>query len=353
MSTIALAVTNANAAARKGFLTLYRVFALVLLYGILVAILAYVGTMVYFLTSTSFICPVLISPSNTQILSLTETIVSSKGAIDSFVMDRDRQQATVNELSQQKLALEKLDHELEQAISEARSSDLVSGEALTSLGQQKNQDIAKTEPLVQDAGRVEREINADLQAGLISKSDAAVQRATLNQFSNDLTDNKINAVLIQDTTRQKLQTDLTTVDALAQRAQIDAQIATFAVQITTGLEEIRSDSAQIDRLNAAIKVAQGTAYFRASASPNQLAFAFVPFSNEKNVTVGTPIYDCYVGILACYRVGYVERIFPDEERQTNPILHSDMRGYLVQLSLTRSKAAKSMVLYVGHKPLGL
>lgn len=344
---------NAHAAARKGFLTLYRLAALVLLYGILIAIVAYVGTMIYFVTATNFICPVLISPSNTQILSLTETLVSSKGAIDSFIMDRDRQRVTVNELSQQKIALERLDRELGLAISQARSSDLVSGTALDTLGQEKARDISHTEPLVRDAARVGLEIEADLRAGLISKADAQVQRATLNQFTNTLTDDKIAAVLLHDTTRQKLQTDLATVDAIAQRAQIDAQIAAFAVQIVTGEEEIKSDNAQIERLNAAIKTAQGTAYFRASVSPNQLAFAFVPFSNEKNVAVGTPVYDCYVGILACYSVGSIERIFPDEERQTNPVLHSDMRGYLVQLSLNRSKAAKSMILFVGHKPLGL
>ena len=341
-----------HAFARKTFLTLYRWSALVLLYGILIAIIAYVSTMLFYLCSTAWVAPVLISPSNTQILTLTETLVSSNGAIDAFVLDRDRQQVTVNELAQQKNALERLDHELGLAISQARSSDFVSGTALNNLGQEKQHDIAVTEPLTREAAKVGLEIEADLRAGLISKADAQVQRATLNQFTNTLTDDKIAAVLLHDTTRQKLQTDLATVDAIAQRAQIDAQIASFAVQIVTGREQMKSDDAQITRLRAAMTIAEATPYYRASVSPNMLAFAFTPYANEQSVAVGTPLYDCYVGLIGCYRVGTVERVFSDEEHQQNPLLHNDVRGFLVQLSLYHSKAAKSTVLFT-RKPFGI
>lgn len=338
--------------ASKFMLQLYRWTALFVLYGVLFGIVSYVGVMVFYLCSTSWVAPVLISPSNTQILALTETLVTSQQAIDSFTIDRDKQLVTITEMSQQKTALDRLDQELDRAIIDARNGDRISGKTLDALSVQKQSDLAKTEPLVTDANRIEAEIDADLKAGLISKSDAAVQRATLNQFSNTLTDDKVAAVLLNDTVRAKTNTDIPTANALAQRAELRAQIATFAVQITTGQEAAKADNVEIARLQAAMKVAEATPYYRASISPNTLAFAFVPYDNEGSVSVGQPLYDCYVGLVGCYQVGTVERIFPDEEKQQNPIFRTDMRGYLVQITLKKRNAAKSKVLFT-HKPFGI
>src|ERR1039458_2825007 len=99
----------------KIMLQLYRWTALLVLYGILLAIVSYVGVIVFYLCSDSWVAPVLISPSNTQILALTETLVTSQQTIDSFTIDGAKQITTTQEMVQQKSALEKLDGDLNQA----------------------------------------------------------------------------------------------------------------------------------------------------------------------------------------------------------------------------------------------
>lgn len=342
-------INNLRLRLSKTVLTLYRWSALALLYGILGAVLYYLVFMGFYLTANCWIAPTLISPSDTQILQLTQTLVTSEQTIGSLQTDIDRQNVTTAEMLVQKSHLNALASELESAVVLERKNDAVNGHALQTLNIQKSVDNDKMKTLAAQTQETSSQIAADLQAGLITKGDAAIQRAQLQTFMTGYTDSRISEVELRDEVRQKLTVDGPLTQILAQKAQLDTQIATLEVGIVTGQEQIRTDRQQISQLQNAMKIARQTPYYRASVSPNMLAFAFVPYDNEAGVIVGAPIYACYLQFVACRKVGTVERIFTDEEHAIHPVFKTQMRGFLIQLALTHKTEARATVLFT-RKP---
>ena len=125
------------------------------------------------------------------------------------------------------------------------------------------------------------------------------------------------------------------------------------MELKLAQKEIDSDSAQVEQINQATSAASDTPYFRSTLGNSTINLAFVPYDNQKSVSVGAPVYDCYLNFVACRYVGSVKYIFPNEEKLENPIFKTDMRGFLVQLDLTNQNVAQSKTLFVGNKPLGI
>jgi hypothetical protein len=82
-----------------------------------------------------------------------------------------------------------------------------------------------------------------------------------------------------------------------------------------------------------------------------LYFAFVPYDNQANALAGAPIYDCYLNMVACRKVGTVKQIFTGEEQATHPIFKTQIRGFLIQMNLDHAESAKSKTVFLGGKPV--
>ena len=82
-----------------------------------------------------------------------------------------------------------------------------------------------------------------------------------------------------------------------------------------------------------------------------LYFAFVPYANQSSAAMGKPIYDCYLNMLLCRKVGTVKQIFVGEENATHPIFKTAIRGFLIQMDLDHPDSAKSQTVFLGRKPL--
>ena len=80
-------------------------------------------------------------------------------------------------------------------------------------------------------------------------------------------------------------------------------------------------------------------------------FAFVPYDNQSNVSIGTAVYDCFLNMVVCRKVGAVKQIFAGEEHATHPIFRTDIRGFLIQMQLDHSESAKSKTVFLNRKPL--
>jgi hypothetical protein len=77
--------------------------------------------------------------------------------------------------------------------------------------------------------------------------------------------------------------------------------------------------------------------------------AFVPYDNQSNVCAGTPVYDCYLNMVLCRKVGTVKQMFAGEEHATHPIFKTDIRGFLIQMQLDHSESAKSKTVFLNRK----
>jgi len=337
----------------KAALLLYRMFAIVALYGILVGVLGYTMLLGVYALSTSWVAPVNLAPSDPRSLDAAERLITTQNSLEALSLELKRQQALVGEMRQHRDALRALRPELDAAIARERIHNHHAGKELVELNRQKRNDIAQTSEVVRQVSEVEGGIERDLDANLITKGEAAIQRAQLNQIRSSATDGQISEVLLRDSVLQKNTTGTQVLDILDKRAELQSQVAGLDVNIAIGEHQIAMLSEQVSRLSKAIAMAAETPYFLAVSGEKTMHFAFVPYENRASALVGSPVYDCTLNFLLCRRAGTVKRVFESEEKTQNPIFHTDMRGFLVQLELGDEESAKSKTLFLNHGPLFL
>lgn len=332
----------------KFILLAYRWAGMVVLYGVLFLIAGYTVVIGFYAANSSWVAPFIVNPTNDKILDLTAKLVGSQQTLNTLVVDRDRLNGSLGDMRQTKTILDTLDKDFRTAIALQKEGNTADAPDLSVLNERKRQDNTQTEQLLKETTEVEAKINKDLSAGLITKGDAAVALTQLRQSRNAYTDGQIGEVLLRDNVRSKAPTYTSTVDALAKEAELKSNIAQLAIGISSGQEQLATDISQIKGLSEAVAMAQNSPYFLATKS--NVKFAFVPYDNQDGVAVNADVYGCWLSMVICHKVGVVKGIFHDEEKAAHPIFKTDMRGFLIQLDLTDSEAAKNKTLFIGHKP---
>jgi hypothetical protein len=335
----------------KSYVNVYRVTAMMALYGMFVAIAGYAALMGFYSLNKSWVAPLLISPSNDKILSLTAQMVASQQTLDSLNLSTKSLQEARAEMVQRRGVLQNLNQQLETAAAQQKSDNISSGQELSRLALQKHADLRSTQAMLSDIDQSESEVERNLTAGLITRSEALAQKTTLAQFRNAYTDAQVSEIMLKDSARQKMSTDLSVVDTMSKAVELRSELAQLDLNIKTGDDQIANNTVQIENIQKAIRTTQGNPYFVAAQSTTPVEMAFMPFDNQNAVSVDAPVYDCTLSFVWCRRVGSVSRIFSEEERATNPIFKTDIRGTFIQLDLTEHEAVKSKTLFVGRKPL--
>lgn len=335
----------------KSFVAIYSVVGAIALYGMIIGICSYAIVMGFYAVNTSWVAPVLVSPSADKILALTEQLVSSQSALDALYIDKVKTSKTLVELIQERLHLIELGAKLDTATQASRSSDAKNGLALVELSKTKRSDLVTSIEAFSAADQVRVSILKDLRTGLISKGDAAIQISQIVQSGGAITDSRIQEVLLNDAIKQKLTQDEAKVGIQTQRELLRAQLAQTDIALSVGTAQLQSDLAQISQVTRAMDVARDTPYYRVSQATSNLTFAFVPYDNDSNAKVGAPVYSCYLSMIACHKVGVITQVFHDEEHATNPFLKTEVRGFLIEASLINQKYAKSKTMFIGGKPL--
>jgi hypothetical protein len=335
----------------RSVLTLYRIFAIVVLYAVLAGILSYAFIMGFYAVNTTWAAPVILSASDEKSLNFLEKFVTSRQTIEDLKVDVTRQQSELAEMTKHRGSLLALDPELERAIQRERGHDKQTGPQLTALEAQKQADNARTQHILTELQQIEAQINKDLAAGLITKGDAATQLAALNQAQDAYTDSRISEVLLTDSILDKTTTGTKSLDVLEKQAELRSEIAQIDVAINIADKQLEEDNRQVERLRDAIATAKQSPYYLNANGNKRLYFGFVPYDNQSNATVGTPIYDCYLDMILCRKVGAVKQIFLGEEQITHPIFKTQVRGLTIQMDLSHPNSAKSKTVFLGHKPL--
>lgn len=336
---------------RNAVLYLYRMFALVMLYAVLTGVLCFIGVMGLYAVNTSWIAPVVLSPSDDKSLSLTEWLLNTQSSIENLALDVKRQDENVAEMKSHRDSLLALEPEFAVAFKREAKHNVLTGKQLAKLEDQKRGDNVRTRALLDEIDEFERTTSKELDAGLITKKDAAAQLAAINQVHNGYTDNEIGAVLLKDNILQKSTTDTKALDVLDKMASLKSQIAQLDIEIAGAEKQARTESANIERLKAAVLSMTQTPYYIVKAEGKTATFAFVPYGNKSGVAIGDSVYDCYLQVVVCRTVGTVKKVFSGEEHTTHPMFRTDVRGFLVQLDLENQESAKSKTLFVNHKPL--
>jgi hypothetical protein len=335
----------------NSYVNVYRLTAMLALYGMFAAITGYAALMGFYSVNKSWVAPLLISPSNDKILSLTAQMVASQQTLDSLNLSTKSLREARAEMAQRRGVLQNLNQQLETAAAQQKSANISSGQELSRLALQKHADLRSTQAMLSEIDQNESEVERNLKAGLITRSEALAQKTTLAQFRNAYTDAQVSEVVLKDSARQKMSTDLSVVDTMSKAVELRSELAQLDLNIKTGDDQIANNTVQVANIQKAIRRTQDNPYFVAAQSTTPVEMAFMPFDNQNAVSVDAPVYDCALSFVWCRKVGSVSRIFSEEERATNPIFKTDIRGTFIQLDLADHEAVKSKTLFVGRKPL--
>ena len=336
---------------RKAVVFLYRVCAILLLYTVLAGVLSYICVMGLYAVNTSWIAPVLLSPTDDKSLNLTEWLLTTQNNIETLTLDVKRQSDTVAEMKTHRATLVALEPDLEAAIKRESKHNVIAGRELAHLEQQKQADNVRMGTVLSQLTELESSTHKELAAGLITKKDAVAQVVAVNQVKNVYTDDQISTVLLKDNILQKSTIDTHALDVLDKKAALQSQIAQLDIAIAMAEKQIQTETVQIERLNTAMAAMTQTPYYLVKSQGKPASFAFVPYDNQGAIKVGAKVYDCYLQVLGCHAVGSVQKVFATEEHAAHPMFRTDMRGFLVQLDLEHQESAKSKTLFVNSKPL--
>jgi hypothetical protein len=331
-------------------LATYRIFAIAALYAVLIGVLAYAFVMGFYALNSSWAAPLILSATDEKSLDFREKLITSQQAIEDLKVDAAKMEAGLKEMRSHRDALSALEPEIQKAIALERAHDRADGPPLAALDRQKNADNAQARQVLAQLDGMQANIQNDLAAGLITKADAASQLAALNQTATSYTDSRIAELLLTDTVVDKT-TLGSTLDALEKQAELRSEAAQLDVSIQVAEKELAEDNLQITRLHDAIVTAKLSPYFLSASGQTQLYFAFVPYDNRASATNGSPVYDCYLNMIFCRKVGTVVARFPGEEQAIHPIFKTQIRGFLIQMNLQHNASAKSRTVFLGRKPL--
>jgi len=342
---------RAHAAHYKLVLTLYRVFAIAMLYLVLAGILAYAWVMGFYAVNSSWAAPVILSASDEKALAFREQLVTSQQTIEDLKVDTQKLQSGVDEMKKHRGALLALEKPLQEAIAREQTHNQTTGSRLATLDNEKKNDNAKTKAVLEQLKEMEATINKDLAAGLLTKTDAATQLSAVNQARSAYTDSKIAEVLLTDSVLQKTTVDTTSLDVLEKQAELRSEAAQLDVAINVAEKQMTEEARQIARLHEAITTAKQSPYYLNAAGGQMLYFAFVPYDDRASALVGSPVYDCYLNMVVCHEVGKVKQKFTGEQEAIHPIFKTQLRGFLIQMELEHTGSAKSRTVFLGRKPL--
>jgi len=335
----------------KVVISLYRVFAITVLYLVLGGILAYAFVMGFYAVSNSWAAPLILSAVDEKSLDFRQKLVTSQQTIEDLKVDSQKLESGIAEMKKHRSALLALEPQLQVAIGRERTHNRAIGPQLAALDTQKQADNVKTQAVLKQLKEIESNINKDLASGLITKGDAATQLSALNQAENAYTDSKIAEVLLTDSVLQKNTMGTDSLDVLEKQAELRSEAAQLDVAINVADKQLQEESRQIDRLRDAIRTAKQSPYYLNAAGGKTLYFAFVPYDNQASAVAGRPVYDCYLNMFACRKVGTVNQIFAGEETAVHPIFKTNIRGFLMQMNLDHPESAKSKTVFLGRKPL--
>src|ERR1700722_14235589 len=117
--------------------TVYRIFAIVTLYLVLLGVLAYGFVMGFYALNTSWAAPVILSPADDKSLDFTEKLVTTRQTLEDLNVDKNKLEGGVAEMNKHRAALEALEPELQTAIAREKEHNVATGPQLLELNKQK------------------------------------------------------------------------------------------------------------------------------------------------------------------------------------------------------------------------
>jgi hypothetical protein len=339
----------------KLLVSAYRLLGFAILTIIVVVLIGYIATSAFFFMSSSWIQPMVVSPTDEKVLALEAKVAEHASARDEVAAELahiDRyigvQQAFQTQfaaaikadLGSRKAALARL-RELSREYAGARDQ------------------IRRSNKAYADVSR--KQLAQEYAAGLIDRGELMSGKHQLAQLTSSSlslaerqADFETRAAALEAESRglDAILSDRGVSDALSYDVlRIKQEYEMSRLETAKAIERRRALAASLERKDAVLASLRQSPYLRASDATRNVAF--VPYGNLGDVEPGAPVYGCALGMVFCGRVGKVVEVLPGEVVFKHPHREKTLRGRMVELALDDDEdaAAEDDVLFVGGRPL--
>lgn len=331
----------------------YRVLGFAILTTIVFALVGYLATAGFYMVSTSWVVPTIMSPSDDKVVALKSELAAQQN-------ERERIARELTDAEHAMTAEQSFQAKFAAAIAsdrDGRLSALHRTRALAGAAAQTRAEIrATSEAFARDASDRMAE---QYGAGMIDRHDMLDGKHQLAQISStNLSLAERQAAF--ETESSELARQAKALDALlsdgnaplsydALKIKRDYDASQLALSKAIAVRDtLRASLTRQDELLATLR---SSAYLRAATAGATVAL--VPYTNLENATPGAPLYACKLAMVWCHQVGRVVKVVQGEVQVRHPHKDAVVRGQMIELELTDADAAHDNVLFAGGKPLGL
>lgn len=318
-----------------------------------VATVGYVGREGYRAATDAFVAPIILSPDN-------DLVLANKLKASELQVERAKTAAQIEALDMDVKSAGRATARLKE-LHEATSASLAWTEGLTarqaSAGASElrilNQQKSALVDLLGKQERLTQQMQANLEAGLVSKVDLAREEQAAGRWK----------VALIETERSANQTSAMMAQVgLAKRAlghagpsmpeQIarDEQLVRIELEMMKLESESRSKVAEKKVLEEKMSIIRDLdkqlkqrPVFR--ALEHAMDVAFVPYTQIDGLSEGADVYDCIWGVFHCRQVGKVTELVPGEVILPDP-WGNQARGQYAVMELREHESARSKTLRV-------
>jgi hypothetical protein len=330
----------------------YKVVGFSILTLIVLALISYLGSNVFYWFSSSWIEPTVISATDDRVLALSTKLAEVAGTRDKVaaeLADADRviamdkefldgaHSAILEELADRKTELDgllALNRNFASTRAEVRNnSRAFTGYSRRRIAAEYSAHLIDRESAVSGAMQL-----SQIAQGNLSMAEKSVEldkrTATLNRETEAL------GALISHQPANRHSYEVMRVLAEQRRAEVELAKA-------RDNREVLAKS--LARYESMVKSLSESPYLRAVEKKD--AIAFVPYDNMSKVKAGAPLYSCGLGLFFCRHVGQVVAVLSGEMSFKHPLHNTMLRGQSVQVQLDNPHAAERTVLFAGGRPI--
>jgi hypothetical protein len=340
-------------------ISFYRAAAIGILTVIIGGVLSYLFLLTFYFINNSWGTPQILSPTQEHVLAFQPQIAALESNLLKQRVDLASAENKYFVGIKQQLDIQKFLIRAKTAQEEESRSLASVSEAFNNVSRDKSSDIRANEATLKAITEVSKGIDSELQAGLITKDQAQSRRLMLLSAGISLSDAKIQAVTLQEQSRVardasstltgKSSSSLQAMRSVQEQVQLRTMLSQIEVDTETAKQAIEQLNQSMAENLRVLTVAKTSPYYLALRNP--LVVLFVPYKNMSNAKIGSTIYDCYLQVIACHKVGTVEAIYDAEETSRHPLFKNDIKGRLVGIKLDNLRYAETGIVFIGGKPL--
>lgn len=344
---------------QKGIISTYRIVMTSVLLIIVTGVLSYLFLIVFYALNRNWAAPIVLSPTQEKVLSFQPQVATLEANLLKNRVDLNTARQKYTAITEQITRMQALTESFDMA-ENAESAALQKAHVqFEHVLRQKRADITRTASAVEGVRPMLASLDAELAAGLITKDDAARRRMDIQSAENALTDSRAGLVALSEqariasaTSRTLVRSDaasLTALQSLTSGAQLKMAVAQALVEASTAKESIEQIQRTVEEGERVLKIAKQSPYYRALSQ--KVPVVFVQYDNLGNTQTGSPVFDCYLQVLLCRRVGTVTQVYDAEEYARHPLFKTDIKGKFASVEFTDADASESPIVFMGRKPL--